>query len=497
MKTLTKKTGKLALALVLAISMLLSLASCTPGTQPPPEPEKPTSYFILQLENEDVLADSNGNEIMRAERLDFPYSYSTNLYVKDYVMATQLIESEEAGAPPIPNVALYKADGTQLFDFEECRYYSAFGEFIIKSNDVYYELYFHTEDESHYSNLINVNTGEVLIEDVWSCEMLDETTFALRTKDGIVKYIVDVNGNILHTFAEEDQYSGITIFGDYYIVMINNLQLNTLEYFILDTNFTPVPVGNKSYNYIFAGEGVPTSTDYPYALASYNGFDVDVIDVTTGEVVLTGVGVHSYFENCYVASVMPEATADSIGIGLYSTDGTLYATWSGYYAVLSPTENMPRRFCFADLETGDVVVMDDTGTVLAQEHLADDVFWVRNRGNLIEISFEYIDDTFLVDENLNRIDFGGLDYGSVFPVNGTEDTFYGTATEDGVDMYYLFSIDGTVLLEKCDKLWPTYDGYVFAEQYGYFGIVDSNGNWVYKTEGTFGARPAYWHMLFY
>jgi hypothetical protein len=478
MKTLTKKTGKLALALVLAISMLLSLASCTPEA-PPPEPEKPISYFILQLENEDVLVDENGAEIMRAEFIDYiPEATWLNDVTMSYVAVSRWVSCECIEEDDIITTALYSTDGTMLQDFKEVTYAPAFGEYIICASDdfIFYAIeYMDVEGEGAFSNIINVNTGEVLFENILKVVELDENTFVLYGFNSGAIYVVDVEGNILHTFPEGSNYQYFEKYGEYYVVVAAEpVEFNfDYDYYILNAQFEPVQINDTAHSYLWPSFN--SNTSYPYLLAPHtDDFTMcDVIDITTLEVVHSLYGVDAYYENTYIA-----LDEDTRVVGIYLKDGTLLATIKNLYGTFPPQGEEGRTFCFIDNETGDVVHMRDDGTEIARRHFEGN-FLVSCEGNIIKIDYLAPNGVILYDKELNEIE--SKPYVAVESYSLMNDIIIAAyLDEDNSLTSDLLDVDGTVLLENVSVSWARDYTRLVAEQDGCIGIIDGTGTWLCK-----------------
>ena len=441
--------------------------------------------FILSDVDEDVLVDTNGNEIMRAENLSFPFL--DKIGKKSFVASSRKGEYNEVMQKDDWVRSLYSLDGALLLDSMTNRVFiSAFGDYVVISNYVT-ESSDTMDGEEPFSNLINAYTGEILFEDIHQIFQLDENRFVLININMCVVYVTDIEGNILHTFPEERCYRGIEKYGNSYAVQKNNSPEESIfdaDWIFLNERFEPLELEGSPYQSLFITDDY---TDFPYLMANpHSDSDSDmryVIDTLKGEVVYSAQGLREYYENCYIINTVKSNS-------FYTKDGTLFADLKHDYRSLPATESRGRLFYYRHPENRDIVCMDETGTVLAQKHLMDDLPSIQRCGDFIKVEHESLG-AFLVDENLNVRNPGGKTYKS-FNHAKHYGNFYTALYKDenGETIFDILSADGIILAEGVAPFysnnWDHRQGYVGVNTAEYSGIVDSNGNWVYRIDKAVG-----------
>ena len=494
MKTPFTKINSRIFAMLCVIALAFSLTACTPNT-PPPEEE--VFYFILPLENEYMLVDTNGNEIMRASWLEYLPRYSAENI--EYIVAGDT--STFYNVVIVQPTALYSINGTLLFEAVECKYLYAFGNFVIRTN-IPEEVFTAGEEydaEEMFSELINVETGEVLYSDILSASVIDENLVALFNVDYTLHSLVDLEGNHISNVISDKPIYSISKHEDYYIVSTHEYGYT---YIILDAEFNPIGEEVRLGEFHRIGQ---VSAGFPYmGIRDYGGALTSVIDITTGEEVFTAPAMIGYYGNFYTA--FAEEIYYDMNATLFNIDGTELATFPISTFIYIPAEgDAPARFYYADIKTGDIVCMSETGEILLQKHLADDVYIISLSGNgLLEITNSIQNENgfinkraLLVDLNLddivdNRHEYIHFANSQMF--NGIIAASYSLIDDNyEYEMFVvaIYTADGEFIMENLLDVYMCRNGFVAVRHIdGYVGIMDTQGNWLCKFNYTTGEAIA-------
>ena len=463
---------------ILAFALAFTLASCTQEKPPEETSTASVTHFIVNLDNNiSVLVDANGNEIMRSEYMNSPNGYYSNSAEVPFVVVwnSDVVTDENGRETEISLSALYSIDGTLLQDFQECSYTAAFGDFIIRTN---YYMADSVEQEELFSDLINAYTGEVLYHNIDQVSVQEENFIVLYNTEMKIAAIVDSSGAAIDGLSLASSYYSIDKYGDYFLGYTSRVDNETgypiYEIFILNEQLEPI--SSAYYSIISCA---------PYFLAERDDNMVDVIDPATGKVIFQEQFLLYYGDDYYIYRVYLE-NYESLFV-LHNSNGTRLTSSTSYFAALPAEEDKPLRFYFVSSNNADVICIDKNGEVLAQQHFSNDTYYVEVCGNLLSVSVlpenEYVQQTcFLVDADLNVIDLDGRVYTSIYALSHNDNRFHAYyTTEQGFSAYDILDANGNVLLEISDIQYSV-EGYLVVTQGAYAGVVDVDGNWLFRTE---------------
>ena len=485
MKTPFTKISSRIFAMLCVTVLAFSLTACTPNA---PQPEEEVAYFILPLENEYILVDTNGNEIMRAGWLEYLPRYSEN---PEYIVAGDT--STFYDAVIVQPTALYSINGTLLFDAVECKYLYVFGNFVIRTN-IPEEVFTAGEEydaEKMFSELINVETGEVLYSDILYASVIDENLVALYNIDYTLHSLVDLEGNHISNVISNEPIYSISKLEDYYIVSIHEYGYTCV---ILNEEFNLAGEELKLGEFHRIGQ---VSAGFPYmGIYDYGGALTSIIDIATGEEVFATCAMIDYYGNFY--TTFAETIYYDTNATLFSIDGTELATFPISTFIYIPAEgDTSARFYYADIKTGDIVCMSETGEILMQKHLADNVYTIRLLKNgLFEISslenIFSLQIVILVNSNLDSVITSGREYIS-FNNYMYSDLIIGSYIIEKEALYptfcvfALFTADGEFIADDLLDVLGYDDGFIAVQHIdGYFGIIDTEGNWLCRFDKATG-----------
>ena len=497
MKQLLKKLSGLTLTTALVFTMLNAVpynlafaATASPSENITPEssstqaiteggmlidvPATIEYYYILPLGSEYILVDTVGNELLRAENLEYFPQYGTTAIGGEFIVATR---SSETGASVSSQKALYNINGTLLLDYGDYVYINAFGDVALRFSASEKE----TQDTEDVSELVNIHTGEVILSgSIAHATIISENMAVLYAEEGFVHSIVDFDGNVIVTSpVEGETLLQFNKYGIYYYAQIAG-PYGT--FVVLDENLGRV--GDD----IYAAQLKPATVGYPYLITvDYSGNANAVVNITTTRIVLTiDTPLVDYYGSCYTAL----ASDDMDDVELYKIDGTLLATFDkDTFVYLPATEETPMCFYYADEQTGNIVCMNEAGEILLQKQVEGEVVAIEMCGkNLLQIITQNENEANTINALLLNLELESVitterTYTS-FAENqrdtGIISAFY--ITEDERPTNDLFNANGTLIMEDITAEYGYRGGLIIVEQENFVGLIDLSGNWVYKVE---------------
>lgn len=490
---MNKRTFKILFSMMMSVALLLSLASCssanrnTGGKDGTPAKASPF-YYIIPAGEADIVVDQNGNEIMRGKDLSLlsPNGYNST---PNYIISTRYVSTgeDEYGYPVgVSYSTLYSIDGTLLLDEEKTSYRQAFGKYVISTNMSYMDTY--SETDTSFSNLIDPTTGAILYENVGYVTFLGENYIALNGTNGAIVDVVDSSGQHIEAFPVDLGYNGIEKYGDYYIASYittadgsDDYSSMTWHYVLLDDTFSPI---SKQYNFISHNNNA-----YFFCSDEYDG-TVSVLDATTGSIVFEADDLYYYDNELYVTRTYENTTTYM----LYTADDTLLLTTENSFSMRYNEDGLLSHIYYIDPETNNAVCVDRTGTETARNTtlVAESVTIVTENLVLIETVvpaeetslfgfYQYC----LFDNSLHPVGNSPYTYdGYIYQPTDTANYFVASRRNTQgayATLYDVLDLKGNLKLENIKMIHESTDDRLVVEWGFAVGLIDVNGNWVYKT----------------
>ncbi len=489
-----KYTFKPLLSAVLAATLLLSLSACGSGANgnqggKDGTPAKGTPWhYLISAGDVDIVVDQDGNEVMRGSNLHF---LSGNGYSSApvYIVSNRYVSTgvDEYGYPVGATYAtLYDMNGTLVAEEQQQTYRPAFGKYVISLNIDYMDVYMGGGDT--FSNLIDPLTGTVLYEDISYIDFLDDEYIALYGLNGSVADVVDRNGQHAENFPTDFGYSQIVKYGAYYIASYitsigaaDDYSSMVWNYVLLDENFSTI---SKVYTYI----GHSAST---YYLCSTEGNSmVSVIDAATGGAVFETEDLYYYDSDIYITKTYE---MDAVYI-LYTADDTPLLTFDSSFSPQYDDDGVLAHIYYVDPETSNAVCVDRAGNETARntEFVANSITLITDDRILIDTKVPSSDDAFF--SNYNYYLFNS----ALRPVGNNPNIYDGYMYHPTVTANYLIAsrrntqgayatlydivdLNGNLKLQNIKLISDSTDDRLVVEWGFSVGLIDLNGNWVYKT----------------
>ena len=517
----------------LAFALAFALAGCMKENLP--EEEKNLGpVFIVSVfypEYMSILVDANGNELSRGEAMP-PWAYSEDMggySVLQYFSLSSTLPSGEQkvtlytidgtfvasfqyedeilsadGISPIFNIqpsgesvltyyavtctmpsgeqqtSLYSTSGDMVIDFQPRNYNNAFGNFVLREIP-----------SSYCYDLVNPHTGQVVQEGIYPAQWLNENCLVLFRSvndDTVTNFFVDFEGNILLEGVPTLPFRSINRCGNYYMVSNFSEQSGLFEEIILDENFKPIFSPPPDVRYI-SYSGISSYFFVVRLIEEGHGIlATDVVDVSTGEIVLQQDNLLTYNDEVYTYIDTMKPFTPPITL-CRTSDGTVLAVSDSLILTLEREGGNPTRYYYMNEEAETITCIDINGTVLAEAYFPNlSRFHWYSSSPYFSIVWANDDETlwcFVVDENLNVISPEGILY-TPMAYYAEEERYCGmqlnSARDDGMGIWNVLDTDGNILFELVCESLSCYNGYLYVHTDVYTGIMDYDGNWIYQIE---------------
>ncbi len=482
------------LSVFLLAFVVLFMASCNANEKEPIASNNPTieisgaeDYFIIPIGAHSIVIDQNGNEIMQGEHLTLLTHFTSNslpLYIceKRY----EKIDENEYGAPISKTYStLYYTNGSLAVAETECLYKPAFGKYVLQTNILADYAYFEEDDDAYYSNIIDPATGDVLYENVKWLSFLEDDVIALYNKSDSLVAIVNTNGEVLAGGPFLMDYKSIQKYGNYYIVAYapsgsSIYDTTTWIYQVWDETFAPA---TKEYDQISY-----TASTY---FITYNDADYRVkyvLDASTGNVVFQEKDLVYYDDDLYIKQTNVNDQTINTTNHLYRTSGELLVS-ADYLTKICNEDSVATSFCIIEDDTGFLYTIDRNGNEIAR----NETIFATNVSTFLPglVAVEFYQTSSkesstinIVNENLTVLLHGkSLSYMPYY-----FSTSANAARPYEIVQFYTYSftydvidLNGNVLIDNVLEVYDYSNEYLVIEKGFYVGLVDLNGNWVYKT----------------
>ncbi len=475
------------LSTLLSISLFLSLFTACSLVQSDGNIQ-PVWCYIIPTETESILVDEDGNEILKkqnlyliAEHISPPSQYGANLVLQPsaFVVETDIpIDSFSLHFFDISS-ALYSTDGTLLQDFKPGIYKEGFGNYVLHTNALYYGEDYPLYDSVYFSNLIDATTGDILFEHVGVISFLDENMFAVFSDTWDLIAVVNKNGEPIADLSDLNIHNLIEKHGDYYIIssgdegyylLDKDFQIISSAYYLIQPNFE-----NATY---FIGIRYDEELQFPYF----------IIDVSTKEEFPVKSSTVYYDENVLLTQEKVNQEFGLMRTILYNHDGGIIATSSrAIFPIREENADAAKAFFIIGDDFDSITVIDENGTQLAYlGDIAIHSFTFLPAINCIDVSLSFAEETaslyYILDDSLTCLTPGDkatrfYDEGLPFYIFYHENTsFPNSPWRTGIADF-----ENNIKIQNIAEVYSFSSTRLVIEKDGYVGLVDVEGNWVYKT----------------
>ena len=450
------------------------------------------------------IINSNGEEVLEEDSEEYTY-YTTDRITdenKYTVRQHEIVKVSEGGFRHIDfEYSLCDLNGNVLLENENKEYSSAFGDYIIRGDNLGMFGYYGDTDDSYRSSLYHVPTGTELYEGTVSVSRFDDNSFMLEDKNYVLMGIVDENAEPLAGFPMQQEFKRLYTVRDY---IIANSGDSGIEYdeksVIMDMNFNIL----QTFDEITTYYGYAGMEDEYFQYR--NGNETGIFDLDEGIIFSTTDAEIRYYDGELAIVMTGEWYSDTNPAELVMIDVKTGNNIAGGFTRLEVNNFYGNRDKpaerFIGIRDERVEIIDRTGNILVQSEKIPGINYA---------SFEY-KGFYRYDVELNR-DTEQAEYGTGM-LDGNLKEFFPYAARQyvsvrtGADLYdvepedmpdeYLLIVErnmgsgyGTRICEiydhtgklVIDNLSDVYDvgpNRIAVKRGFSIGLIDWDGNWIVK-----------------
>lgn len=444
-----------------------------------------------------VVVNGEGRELLRGKNLTVLYDVETGLpqAIEERFPLHEAMEGDRTDQVLYEDceAMLYGLDGEVLQPHGPGVYRPGIGRYVVHaSREVpYYEVGPVETEAGFRSTLINMETGETVLENAYQLFVLQEGSLGVMGGNHLLQGVVDMSLSPLHGFPMEQNYAFLYPWGEGYLATVVDGEFQDTGY-VLDASFQILASypGTRMTKELGRGDGCIT-------LDIWGGEGIpqqELVDAITGEPVLDLAALGLRRVPYYDGEILVGVENDDSGqaYGLYRADGSLIA---GQFYDLQP-----KGFLFAPQAEQFYACKDDAqlqllngqGEVLAQTACTPGTLYQFGpqaqfpaAKTLVAVQQEG-KGVALFSEDLRELVPAGK-YGEIFPLSPVDSSLprylqalYGSQT--GGQQSDILDMEGKLVVSGLDVVYPgSGAGERFVvEKNGDVGLIDAAGNWLYR-----------------
>lgn len=448
---------------------------------------------VLEDQNKMVALDQAGNVLLEDQIVRVLYDAITE---KPYLLvaerlAGQTLNFDDSGerlAFPDES-ALFDLQGKLILDWQSNHAYAAaFGEYVVLQDPPLRETFENTERPAT-ARCLNYVTGETVLANFSNIEPVGNGKEAQVFREGKSLGLVNSTMEKTKGWPWKEEMSIEMAWNDYYIAKYQNNNTKEIEFYyqyqLLDQQLAPVIPGYYQMfvfdctfkDYLFFGKNhwpkrTSDLTQISMGSVSREGQveylppEITEILFYDGELIMAGVD----------ASLNKNLRPDTLNVLMEK---------SGKILVEYPLPDPGSVVRFKDgtfnytiyQNESSFITYDRNGEVIAEIALDNtSLFYVISTELVYYNSYEPLLAVFR-DKQLETV--ASFESSSVSPIADTDEYFINVDSSES-SRYSLINTRGDAIIEGIDKFKSTYGGRMVVLKDGFLGLMDYEGNWLYK-----------------
>ncbi len=437
-----------------------------------------------------AVVDASGNELYRGGGLELLYDPLTGAaYAFATTRTERTGEADEYGSEDYQIYSqLYDAQGQLLADWAPGVYRAACNGWVVAASQDFrrYEIGQAGSSPMDYRcELRDMRSGEVKLDDIGSLALMEDGSFAAYNADGFVAGILDENMNALSGFPMPAQYAHLEAIKGGYIALTPYTEANPSEAVLLDASLRP-RTAPGSYSYMSAVSGSDELLISDYAVDEVNTANC-LLRAADGEVVYRCKVNESIVYCDWRVMILMEWRADRNNVyRMQDPQGNKLA--EGYTMMDAMPEEWggPADTFYAYSEdSGTLSLLGPSGGELRSVHCGavDWISFVAGAGVLILNGTDTAagqNIVWVLNRDLETVVKPGR-YSQIYDQSYKAPQLLYAYQGDSHDLADILGPDGRVLLKNLRSAEIHDDKRVVARRGFEVGLMDFNGNWLWKT----------------